>query len=397
MRLFGDKNIEEIDKSDIDILVKIGKEEDHFLDYKENFTLRNEKIDVEEFAKDISGFTIAGGYIIIGVKEVKHLPTEVCGIDTSFIEKETIDRWLDTSFGNKRPNVRIKPIRFDDDKKTIFVLEIKPDMNTPYMVTVNYNNRYYKRCEFQTVPMIDHEIKELIKTNASKQEKIKLIINKKFNDELDLFRKYTGNTIDSYLYFITHPLYLGKKLHIQQQQICSIFVGKNSQVRYNKLHVGSGGSELSNGIIIKTYFDVNIKKFTFIEFSNDGSVSLFMAMPESSHYIYSFSRIIIEFLSILDDFYNIIGYNGDVNLAFGLNINTNIGLIIDEWSTHPNFYYLQQCRKNPYEETILITQPIEMKKNAILLSNSFFDNLLSGEVTRKIAQEEIEKFKKPDK
>jgi hypothetical protein len=157
-------------------------EENLSLDYKCSKSLSDitEKTKIE-ITKDISSFAnSAGGIIIYGIKEFdekdkKHLPERIDPIKRSDMPKERLEHIIN----NIKPrieNLKIEPVSINDNE-LIYVVEIEQS-NTAHQAM---DHRYYKRHNFQSVPMDDYEIRDIM--NRAKNPVIdlefKIIIEKR--------------------------------------------------------------------------------------------------------------------------------------------------------------------------------------------------------------------------
>ena len=105
----------------------------------------------------------AGGTIIYGVAEYQtpdkeHLPEKIDPVDQTKFSKE----WLEQVINNVRPRIDgivITPVPIaPDPADAVYVVEI-PQSTTAHQAT---DWRYYKRYNFLSVPMDDHEIRDIM-------------------------------------------------------------------------------------------------------------------------------------------------------------------------------------------------------------------------------------------
>lgn len=144
---------------DIEGLIKNEVEESLYLDYKEARALAKTDKARLDITKDVSSFANSdGGIIVYGVSEQGAKPKEVTPIDGSEFAKE----WLENIIQQIQPRIdgiKIFPIRIEGDiKRSIYVVQIPRSANAPHMAK---DNRYYKRINFQSLPMEDYEIKDI--------------------------------------------------------------------------------------------------------------------------------------------------------------------------------------------------------------------------------------------
>lgn len=148
-------------------------EENLNLDYKAASSL--EKVDkkTNEVSKDISAFANSdGGTIIYGIKEDKenkHLPGELDPINRDLITKEWLEQIIQGKIRPRIEGIIITPIEVNNCvKDVVYVVDI-PKSNTAHQAD---DKKYYKRFNFNSEPMYDYEIRDIL--NRSKNPVIDL-------------------------------------------------------------------------------------------------------------------------------------------------------------------------------------------------------------------------------
>ena len=139
-------------------------QESLLLDYKAADSLEKNDPKRREITKDVSAMAnSAGGIIIYGIKEhldtdKKYLPEKIDPIDQSQFSKE----WLEHIINNIRPRIEgliIHPVPVSSTvNHVVYVVEI-PQGTTAHQAL---DKRYYKRFNFESVPMEDHEIRDVM-------------------------------------------------------------------------------------------------------------------------------------------------------------------------------------------------------------------------------------------
>jgi len=139
-------------------------EEGSQLEYKAAAALDRSDSKKDDITKDVSAFAnSAGGTIIYGLKEFdneerKHLPERIDPVDGRAFSRE----WLDQIVGQISPrvtNLQITPVRVGPEAwHTCYVVEI-PQGHTAHQAR---NLKYYRRYNFESVPMADHEIRDVM-------------------------------------------------------------------------------------------------------------------------------------------------------------------------------------------------------------------------------------------
>lgn len=152
------------DYSKLEKLIVEGVEESLMMEYKSADALGKSDGKKKEISKDVSAMAnSAGGVIVYGIKEYddndkRHLPEKIDGIDRTQYSKE----WLEQVINNIRPKIDgllITPINSPGDRNEgVYVVDI-PQSTTAHQAT---DYRYYKRYNFESVPMEDYEVKDVI-------------------------------------------------------------------------------------------------------------------------------------------------------------------------------------------------------------------------------------------
>jgi hypothetical protein len=132
---------------------------------------KNDKKKIE-LAKDVSAFAnSAGGFIVYGLKEENHVADSITFIDGNDITKEWIEQVIQTRIQRKIDDIKITPVRFNNDiQKSVYVIKIPESSLAPHMTS---DKRFYKRYNFESVQMEEYEIRNLY----NRKEKTKLLIN----------------------------------------------------------------------------------------------------------------------------------------------------------------------------------------------------------------------------
>ncbi len=162
----------------IDQLIADGVEENLTLDYKAAGSLAKTDSKRKEITKDVSAFAnSAGGTVIYGVREhksrdLRHLPEKIDPVNRAEYSKE----WIEHVVQNIRPrveNIRIFSVEIDNAANSVvYVVEI-PQSNTAHQAQ---DLRYYRRFNFESVPMADHEIRDVMNRSRHPDIEVSLAI-----------------------------------------------------------------------------------------------------------------------------------------------------------------------------------------------------------------------------
>ncbi len=159
---------EEFTEKDILQIIESKLEESINIEFKNAKALSNDKMVKKEISKDISSFANSdGGIIFYGIDEENHVASKLSFIDGNIFSKEWLENIIISTIQQKIENLKIIPVRFEGDiKKSIYVVKIPKSFYSPHL---NGDKKYYKRYNFQSVPMEEYEVRNLyLKTNESK-------------------------------------------------------------------------------------------------------------------------------------------------------------------------------------------------------------------------------------
>jgi predicted HTH transcriptional regulator len=150
-------------KSHLQRLVDEGLEESLTLDYKASPSLSRESGKPEELCKDVSALAnSAGGQLIYGIEEDKAAgkPSKVDdGVIDPKITKEWIEQILNSKVQPRMDSVRIDRIDMETGKFG-YVITVQQSQTGPHQAP---DGKYYKRFNFQSVPMHDYEIRDIMR------------------------------------------------------------------------------------------------------------------------------------------------------------------------------------------------------------------------------------------
>lgn len=139
-------------------------EESLTLEYKSGEALDRNETKKKEITKDVSAMAnSAGGIIVYGIREFeqeskRHLPEKITPVDRRQYPRE----WVEQIIQAIRPRIDgilIHSVNLSSGENDVaFVIEI-PQSNTAHQAS---DHRYYKRFNFQAVPMEDYEIRDVM-------------------------------------------------------------------------------------------------------------------------------------------------------------------------------------------------------------------------------------------
>ncbi len=139
-------------------------EESLTLEYKSAEALERSDYKKKEITKDVSAMAnAAGGIIIYGISEFnesdkRHLPEKLSPVDRTEFPRE----WVEQIINAIRPRIDgivIHSVNLSSgENDAVYIIEI-PQSNTAHQAS---DHRYYKRFNFQSVPMEDYEVRDVM-------------------------------------------------------------------------------------------------------------------------------------------------------------------------------------------------------------------------------------------
>lgn len=196
---------------EINQLIADGVEENISLDYKAADALQNTDGKKKEIAKDVSAMAnSAGGVIIYGVSEFqdearKHLPERITPVDRATFSKEQLEQIISSNISPKVDGLLIYPVSGENPNDVIYVVEI-PQGSTAHQNT--RDQRYYKRFNFESVPMLDYEIRDVMNrlTNPRVELTVIILLENDRNFSLVVSPYNSGHVYAKYVkYFVDIP------------------------------------------------------------------------------------------------------------------------------------------------------------------------------------------------
>ncbi len=139
-------------------------EESLTLEYKSAEALDRSDYKKKEITKDVSAMAnAAGGILIYGISEFsvsdkRYLPEKITPVDRAKFPRE----WVEQIINAIRPRIDgivIHSVNLSSgENDVVYIIEI-PQSNTAHQAS---DHRYYKRFNFQSVPMEDYEVRDVM-------------------------------------------------------------------------------------------------------------------------------------------------------------------------------------------------------------------------------------------
>lgn len=151
---------EVVNEDDIRSLITNEVEESINLDFKAAEALDKSDKKKDEISKDISAFAnSAGGTIVYGINERDHKAASISPINGNIYTKEWLEQVIQSRIQRKIDGIRIHPIRITGRiEESVYVVNIPESGNAPHMA---FDNRFYKRYNFESVRMEEYEVRQL--------------------------------------------------------------------------------------------------------------------------------------------------------------------------------------------------------------------------------------------
>lgn len=151
-------------EADILSLIDNGVKESIELDYKQCDSLQKTDARKREIGKDVSAFAnSAGGTIVYGVAEDKHVPTAIdAGYDPADITKEWLEHVINSHIQPRLERCYINQVELTTTHpgNVLYVVEIaQATTRAPHQAS---DHRYYRRFNFESVPMEDYEVRDAL-------------------------------------------------------------------------------------------------------------------------------------------------------------------------------------------------------------------------------------------
>lgn len=143
--------------AEIDTLIADEVQESLHLDYKDSRAVDSSKFG--ELAKDVSAFANSdGGLIIYGIQEKDHLPLgKDGGVDHNKYSRERLEQVISSNISPRIDDIRIAQIPLSA-ATSIYAIRVPKSFRAPHQ---SPDKKYYKRYNFQSLPMEDYEINDI--------------------------------------------------------------------------------------------------------------------------------------------------------------------------------------------------------------------------------------------
>lgn len=149
-------------QADLEQLIRDGTQESLTLDYKRSDALARDSKPRGEISKDVCAFAnSAGGQIIYCIAERDRIPVAIDGgADPDRITREWLEQVIDADVQPRVEGLVITPIPLTAGGNGFVVSIPQAAARAPHQAS---DHRYYKRQNFQSVPMEDYEVRDVLR------------------------------------------------------------------------------------------------------------------------------------------------------------------------------------------------------------------------------------------
>jgi schlafen family protein len=377
--MFKGKNLDSIEKSDLENLISDRTVEGQRIEYKSQMYVYDQK---REMLKDISAMANAeGGYLILGISEDGDgYPQTLLGIENGEDEKDKILQSCHSSIEGRILGLRIKVVEIGSSK-SVLVISIPGSSRKPHMVIFDKHNKFYIRHDRHNLLMSLSEIKETFLAVEGYMEKhVKFLAERKQEIKEDFGEKmvtvfYATPTIISSdilncgdpeirklllnpepaIYGMDHWLGVPYPQHKTLLKVERSLYGL--AVRKENLYGPSEKMDFNQNVWFDVYSIGHFEMKFYYPHAIDRNKQAYLP----ANFIYHLTQNLMTFVSLVKSVYSYSGIN--INLSFGVNIynckNLPLGkrAVPKEWGDEISMIGL--WRKSDLEIPSVIVDSIE--------------------------------------
>lgn len=135
-------------------------EESIHIEFKSGEALSKTDSKKKEVSKDVSAFANSdGGIIVYGISEQNHKADSFSFVDGTIYTKEWLEQIINTTIKRNIEGLKIFPVRKNGNlKESVYVVQIPASIDAPHL---SRDNRFYRRHNFESVPMAEYEIRQM--------------------------------------------------------------------------------------------------------------------------------------------------------------------------------------------------------------------------------------------
>lgn len=167
----------EWEEEDLELLISAKTQESISLEYKSTEALEKTDRKKDEISKDVSAFAnSAGGVIVYGMMEDRHVPTELDrGYDPDEFPKEWLEQVINSRIQQRIGGVRVKQVALTKKHRgrVAYVVHVPQSNRAPHQAS---DKRFYKRFNFESQPMEEYEVRDVSRRFDTPDLKIRFSI-----------------------------------------------------------------------------------------------------------------------------------------------------------------------------------------------------------------------------
>jgi len=170
--LFRGKQLEDITEADLEALVEGQVSETKTIEYKQALPARSDSAK-KEFLADVSSLANAGGgHLVYGIREEEGVPQEICGLEVTNVDAETLrlESMMRDGIDPRIPATKVSHVPMASDKVAI-VIEIPRSWAGPHRVIFSGHDKFYSRNSAGKYPLDVDELRAafLLSETAAKR------------------------------------------------------------------------------------------------------------------------------------------------------------------------------------------------------------------------------------
>jgi hypothetical protein len=161
--------VSEWEEVDLRALIDARTQESTVLEFKQSAKLNRQNDGRLGLSKMVSSLAnAAGGILIFGIVEDKHFAVDLdAGFDPNEITKETVDQLISTTIQPRIDGYVVRQIWLEGDREGRVAYAIEVPQATTRAPHQALDHKYYKRSNFESVPMADYEIRDALRRGAT--------------------------------------------------------------------------------------------------------------------------------------------------------------------------------------------------------------------------------------
>jgi hypothetical protein len=164
--------VSEWDEAYLEQLINLGVQESLTLEFKRSAALGKGDKEKNDISKDVSAFAnSAGGVLVYGMIEDKHTASMIdVGVDRNILTKEWLESVIKSRIKPVVESVEIKQVTLPSKGKDMVAYAVEVSPATDRAPHQAFDHRYYKRFNFESTPMEDYEVRDLMRRSIEYQK-----------------------------------------------------------------------------------------------------------------------------------------------------------------------------------------------------------------------------------